>query len=181
MNKKQFYEKLESIINSIKELNELSLEDKTISIRKHNMRAVMNEIMEVYLAIQVDSSLKSDSEFERYLNESAKLFYGTITADIHMYIRSIESLLNLISEPGEWEKICWRRSALEALKELYQNTVFEKYLDQIDTDEDFNERLEFLSEREGPVSEEEIPNGIPSSHWWWWGEEPEESDYEIAG
>ena len=93
-----------------------------------------------------------------------------------MYVNSIERIAGSILEPGEWEKLFWRRSAIEALKELYQDTVFEQYFYQIEIDEDTEERLEFLSQREGPVSEDDIPKGIPSSHWWWWGEPAEESD-----
>jgi len=181
MNKKQFHEKLEIIPDLIKELNGLSLEEKTFPIRRSKTRVIMNQIMEVYLAIQADSPLKSDPIFQRYLNETADLLYGRITADIHLYISSIEKIVALTLEPGEWEKVCWQRSAIEALKELYPNTVFEQYFDEIDTSDDLDERLEFLSKREGPVSKEEIPNGIPSYHWWWWGEGPEESDYDIAG
>lgn len=179
MDQKEFHEKLAIIISSIKELNTLNLEEKTFSIRESKMRGVMNKILEIYLAIKVDSDLKSDPVFQHYLDESANLFYGTITADIHMYVNSIERIAGSILEPGEWEKLFWLISAFEAFKELYQGTVFEQYLvDRVEIDEDTEERMELLSQREGPVSKDDIPKGIPSSHWWWWGEPPEESDDE---
>ncbi|MGF1485879.1 MAG: hypothetical protein ACFBSE_02075 [Prochloraceae cyanobacterium] len=181
MNKKQFNDKLGTIIYWLKELKAFRLEEDTFSLRENKMRGIMNEIMEVYLAIQADSSLKSDPDFQRFLNDSSILLCRTMISDMPRYISSVERILTFTLEPGEWVKVCWRRSAIEAIKELYPNTVFEQYFSEIDTEDDLDLILESRGKKEGPVSEEEIPNGIPSSHWWWWGEEPEESDYEIAG
>ncbi|MGF1490240.1 MAG: hypothetical protein ACFBSE_24380 [Prochloraceae cyanobacterium] len=177
---KNFYGKLPTIIDLLKDLKDLERGTETLYLRQDKINYFMDLTMELYLSVQLDPSLKSESQFQEYINESANLLCGVI-GDLLLYISSIEKIVTLIMEVGEWRKVCWRRSAIESLKELYQNTVFEQYFSEIDTEDDLDLILESKGKKEGPVSEEEIPDGIPSSHWWWWGEEPEESDYEIAG
>jgi len=48
-------------------------------------------------------------------------------SDMARYISLLEKILILTLQPGEWEKVCWRRSAIEAIKELYPNTVLAAY------------------------------------------------------
>jgi len=71
MDKKQFNDKLATIIYWLKELKAFRLEEDTFSLRENKMMGIMNEIMEVYLAIKADSSLKSDPNFQRFLNDSS--------------------------------------------------------------------------------------------------------------
>ena len=170
--KEELHNKTASIINLLKELDRLDRGVEMINTRKIKTRQIMDRIFKLYLSVQLDPSLKSESQFQEYLNESANLLCGVIW-DLLSYISSIESIVKMIMEVGEWRKVCWRRSAIESLKELYKNTVFEQYFSEIDTEDDLDLILESKGKKEGPVSEEEIPDGIPSSHWWWWGEEPE--------
>lgn len=172
MNQEQLDKKLTSLINSLKELNVLEMGTDMINIRRTKIREFMDENMDLYLATLAHPSLKSEEQFHKYINETANLLCGVI-GDLLLYISSIEKIVTLIMEVGEWRKVCWRRSAVEAVKELYKNTVFEQYFSEIDTEDDLDLILESKGKKEGPVSEEEIPDGIPSSHWWWWGEEPE--------
>ena len=170
--KEELHNKTASILNLLKELDRLDRGVEMINTRKIKTRQIMDRIFKFYLSVQLDPSLKSESQFQEYLNESANLLCGVIW-DLLSYISSIESIVKMIMEVGEWRKVCWRRSAIESLKELYKNTIFEQYFNEIDTEDDLDLILESKGKKEGPVSEEEIPDGVPLSHWWWWGEEPE--------
>ena len=57
------------------------------------------------------------------------------------------------------------RSSIEAIKELYLDSYFEKYLDDI---EELDEEIKAKGRTEGFLSAAEIPDKLPSSHWWWW-------------
>ena len=169
MNKKKINEKLATLLNLLKELKEMERGSGMLNIRQNKIRQFMNKTMELYLSVQVAPSLKSETQFKQYLSESANLLNGLI-GDLLVYISSIESIVTSIMEEGEWYKVCWRRSALESLKEMYQNTVFEQYFYEINTEDDLDDILERKAKKEGGLAEEEIPTGIPSSHWWWWSE-----------
>ena len=171
--KKELNKKLADLLDSLKDLKDLERGTETLYLRQDKINYFMDLTMELYLSVQLDPSLKSESQFQEYLNESANLLCGITIWDLLSYISSIESIVKMIMEVGEWRKVCWRRSAIESLKELYKNTVFEQYFDEIDTEDDLDLILESKGKKEGPLSEEEIPDGIPSSHWWWWGEEAE--------
>jgi hypothetical protein len=65
----------------------------------------------------------------------------------------------------EWRQSCERRTALQELVELYGERpglpLFELELDRVD------ELLRHRGETEGFLLEQEIPEGIPATHWWW--------------
>ncbi|MEO0970518.1 MAG: hypothetical protein AAFX80_19875 [Cyanobacteria bacterium J06639_18] len=89
LEKKEFHVKLVTIIYWLKELKAFGLDGKDFSTREHKIIIIMNEIMEIYLILQSDYYLKSDSLLQDYLNESAALLCGTIIFDIHRKLLSI--------------------------------------------------------------------------------------------
>jgi hypothetical protein len=86
---------------------------------------------------------------------------------IEEYIRRTESIFAIGFQADEWVQVSMHRSAVEFLTEFSQGTGFEIGANTLDTLTLDNLIME-VGEREGYLSEEKIPAGIPPSHWWWW-------------
>jgi hypothetical protein len=144
----------------------------------------MRSLLDLYLNLQLHPPLQSDSNFEAFLKQSAPLIVSMSSDEIIDFKMSITKLFDdeAASEYyyDPWPEVCWRRSAFEALKELYQNTqdltlkeCFELFQDDFDT-EDVDYLIEYKATNKTPVHESDIPPGMPRSHWWWWGERAED-------
>jgi hypothetical protein len=139
--------------------------------RRTEVRAFMDGLLNLYLALKADLSIEVEPQFQNYLRESADLLTW-ITFDIGIFISEINQALRELFYSDEWFGICRNRSAVEALRELYQNTNLgehlsvEPNLSDLDT-RDLDGEIRLKGE-EGFLSQEQIPAGIPSSHWWWW-------------
>ena len=63
---------------------------------------------------------------------------------------------------------CWRRSMLQILgDEFVPWTAFLRPVD-LEAITRVDEALERVAGSARPVSEEEVPDWVPQSHWWWW-------------
>ena len=162
-------EHLKIICSLIKEAKEAKKEQTMTENwmrRQQSIERLMDKVLELYLAIKNNSSLilNSQPEFKSYLKESGYNLRG-LSSELYRYISATEDIFNLIFDGGEWEKACWRRSAIEAVKEMYKGTSFEEFYDELDT-EDLDDIMENRCSKEG-VEKDRIPKGIPTSHWWW--------------
>ena len=176
MNQTQLEEKLQSIINlleKVKRIYDRGQITNTNSKRKTIANEYMSKILRLYLAGQSDSSLLNNSEYQEYIQQSS-IILKRLIYELNNYIDDIEGeLRGSFYYPEQWENsICWRRSAIEALKEMYKNTLLEEFYYELDT-EDLDDSIEMKAHKEGGLKEDQIPKGIPTSHWWWWSpEEP---------
>lgn len=99
----------------------------------------------------------------------------------HFWDLCIESLLVSIEDDYEhfevevdfykWPGIPWKRSALEFIFQFFQKTCsrdsdFESWLTE--TDENLRQAQSVMG-----TFDDEVPQGIPHSHWWWWDESSE--------
>ncbi|WP_017660508.1 hypothetical protein [Baaleninema simplex] len=94
---------------------------------------------------------------------------------------SIDFFLDRATDPSQYDwqiysqyeqvkYACWAVSALHFLNELFPNPGNEKlYWEPIDIEE-VEKDVAFWLNRVGSVRPNDIPPGIPSSHWWWWSE-----------
>ena len=141
---------------------------------KTKVRQFMNGTMEIYLALKADPSIREDPEFQHYISESAgKLTW--FTNYIGLFMLYIEHDLHSTFYDDEWVQLCWERSSIDALKEMYRNTCLEEHFPAIDT-EDLDDHMSSVGNQEGYLEAKDIPAGIPHSHWWWWyPEKPETS------
>ncbi|MBD2500374.1 hypothetical protein [Anabaena azotica] len=162
MDRKILYEKLDGLLNILKVVKE---EYETIDTWA-NTRQFMDRLIDIYLALKTEPSIAQDAKFQDYLHESATELIW-FTNYINNFMVEMEQTLNSTFYNDEWVGICWQRSAIEAIKEIYQNTCLEEYFTELDT-EDLDECIAAKGEKEGYLTEQQIPSAIPSSHWWWW-------------
>ena len=59
-----------------------------------------------------------------------------------------------------------RRSVIQVLLDDYSGTPVAAFID-LNEVRDLDQELRKLGLEQGPVSEGDIPYGIPPSHWWW--------------
>jgi hypothetical protein len=138
----------------------------------------MQKLLHVYLLLKRDPSLFEVQELQNFLRESAPRLAGGIARHITKFQMEIEDLFSQDPDYDPWEQVCYRRSAFEALRELYQDTQDPELKRCLDlSNEDWNpEDIDFIIEQKAvpePIAESNIPAGMPRSHWWWWGEKAE--------
>ena len=170
---------IESALYSLKQAKE-SKQVKNISEAKIRpselIDSFMNEILRLYLFIENQPSYKKDIKYQNFIKNSEYILRRLIY-QIVKYILQIESEFDSDFYYAEqWKnRVCWKRSAVEALKEMYKGTFLEQFYYELDT-EDLDDSIEMRAHKEGGLKEDQIPKGIPTSHWWWWSpEEPPSS------
>jgi hypothetical protein len=142
-------------------------------------RVFMKKLFHVYLLVKKNPALQENSAYQSFL-QSSVLLLGRAEDGIIGFKIGIENLFNIDPTYNPWPEVCWRRSAFEALKEMYQFTLGTHFqeenidlsLDDYDT-EDIDYMIDGYALSGGPISEDRIPVGIPHSHWWWWGKKVE--------
>ncbi|MGB0387713.1 MAG: hypothetical protein ACPGWR_23090 [Ardenticatenaceae bacterium] len=126
-----------------------------------------NFLMATYdlgLMLSNEPCLKESLDFIEYIEDSIFLLepYKRRISD---FIQNTEFILNYTFQGNEWKKVCTSRSAIEFLKEFYQDTGFATKAWCTCA---LDEKIRRVGEIEGYLSHEEIPVGMPSPHWWWW-------------
>ena len=177
MNKEQFYEYLKIILrflNEIKQIRKYYSGTETYSERKQLTDQFMTKYYYLYKLLRNYPDLKFDSEYKDFIKQSEDIL-GYLTTDLNRYISELEDRTGSIFYSNEWEGIiCPRRSAIEAVKEMYRGTSFERVYEGDDPEildldtEELDELIEMKGEKEGYLKENQIPREIPASHWWWW-------------
>jgi hypothetical protein len=79
---------------------------------------------------------------------------------------SRDGLLQEFRFADQWPRACERRSAVQFLMDLFDGIAPPGVLEGIDTEE-VDEKLRHRGKWEGFLRPDEIPEGIPASHWWW--------------
>ena len=177
MEKKQFYECLEIILRFLKKTEEITrtkLPTETGAERERLTSQFMSRYFELYLVLRNNPNLKLDSKYKDFIEQSQYLLKG-LTFELNRYVSKLEYRTGSIYYDNEWEAIvCTRRSAIEAVKEMYRGTAFEEFYEGDNPEaldlntEDLDELIEMRGEKEGYLKENQIPREIPASHWWWW-------------
>ena len=177
MDKKQFYEHLEVILRFIRKTRAIRKDKPLTETSVERMRLTnqfMSRYFELYLLLRSNPNLKLDPEYKEFIAESQYPLKG-LTFELNHYVSEIEDRLRTTFYDNEWaDIICLRRSAVEAVKELYRGTAFEEFYEGDNPDaldlntEDLDDSLEIQGGKRGGLKEEDIPREIPASHWWWW-------------
>jgi hypothetical protein len=139
----------------------------------------MSGLLRLYLTIQQQPELEETSVYQDFLQSSVIL-----VARMQGYIVDYQMRINNLFPPdpdgdSPWPYACWIRSAFQAFLEMYHFTLemdIREYMDLSFEDfdpESEDEVLEGFVCQHGPANADEIPVGMPRSHWWWWGEKVE--------
>jgi hypothetical protein len=170
-------EQVDSCLQLLRKLDTLEWNDNERT--SSATRLFMSALLDLYLTIQREPALKEVAIYQDFLEPSAVLV-ARVQDYIINYEMSVENLFHIDPDYDPWETVCWRRSAFQAFLEVYQFTQKTKLKEYLNlSNEDFNpEDIDYMIEgyimRDGgTVDEDEIPVGIPRSHWWWWGEKTE--------
>ncbi|MEH1797042.1 MULTISPECIES: hypothetical protein [unclassified Nostoc] len=159
----QKFEKLNEILTTLEKGDE-NLEYKS------KFKEFMSRIMELYTDIKTEPGIESDVEFQCYLSESAaKLVF--ISREIEIFIADLERMLLFTFYDDEWLVVCYKRSCIEVLKEIYKNTCFEESFHYYEVEylEELDQIIKSKNEIECYIpTQDQIPVGIPPSHWWWY-------------
>lgn len=185
MNKEQFYKDLE-LISGLLEKTKTIKKTKTVDERWEEIKRLtarfMSKYLALYLLLKSNPDLKLDPKYKDFIAKSQH-FLRSLVFELDDYVTYIENRLSSMFYSDEWETVvCPCRSAVEAVKEMYQGTAFEEFYkgdnpDALDLNtEDLDDSIEMRAHKEGYLKEDQIPKGIPTSHWWWWSpEEPPSS------
>ncbi|QSA98410.1 hypothetical protein [Methylococcus sp. EFPC2] len=75
----------------------------------------------------------------------------------------------------EWPRLCLNRSVIQFLIDDYAATPIPALIDRQDLTE-LDEEMARVGDRQGPLDEDQIPRGMPQSHWWWRYPQDEDED-----
>lgn len=182
MSKEEFSNHLDSILRLLEKGKGLRLHDKFTEKKIERSQLsdfLMNKIVELYLLGKIYPDYKEDPKYQDFIRNSGSTL-RILTSEIVDYIIKIENeLRESFYSVEQWKNhICWRRSAVEALKEMYKDTPLKELYYELDT-EDLDDSIEMRAHKEGGLEEEQIPKGIPTSHWWWWSPQLPPNDRNI--
>jgi hypothetical protein len=179
------HEQVEACMES---LNRVSTENERAD-EQSAANSFMSWLFNLYVNIQANPELKETIEYQEFLQKSAAIVAVAQSYIVHfqMGIVNFFGIDSCDSPYDPWPEVCWRRSAYEAFRELYQFTQETDLKEWLDLSfEDFDpEDIDDMIEANAyiadgvylePIHKDDIPAGIPRSHWWWWGEKAEGAD-----
>jgi hypothetical protein len=171
MNEQMLSQELTELLELVKQLCEPVdySDDRSKFAPMPKMRIFMRKILELYLLMQQNPSIKSKPELQDYLNQSASMMSESNLSVSRHFIEFIMHLRdNLFSTfySDEWYWICRELSALQAFDEIYKETSYKEFVDE--DDELLGEEIRHVGRMEGGMHESMIPLYMPPSHWWWW-------------
>lgn len=137
-----------------------------VSELKAGTEAFLNFALDLVLLFDHDPQFKQDPDFVSFVSESISLLEYLALDD---YIIKLEHMLLVLPlETDEWIEICYRRSRLEAICNLYSEEIYQSVNEHLPGwISELDDRISLVKGTEGYLKEDEIPQGIPKSHWWW--------------
>jgi hypothetical protein len=172
MEKKSIYQKMDNSLEILQRIPLYPQKTTNYSERKKLFKSFLFNTLDTYLFLKREPLLKSESIFKQYLEQTSISLSGNIYFLLTPVFRDLNNILNTGFQSNEWTRICQNRSAIEALREMYQGTLLKEYLEEDDEItiglRDLDERIRQRGQVDAYMPAEQIPNGIPKSHWWWW-------------
>lgn len=145
---------------------------KALEVEKYEAKgrlavdAIFSDAMRWLFGVRIASgNSMSEEELIEFKSRVVQLI-GTEPDNLFRYI--YDSFDCVWSSPNDgWDDACMRRSAIQLLLDEFPgggalfSTEDRELLDEID--EAFYERVRFVH----PLPDDDIPPGLPESHWWW--------------
>ena len=138
----------------------------TTEHRRDLIEDLMTGIYSLGLLLHREPLLRSSPEMLKFLRDGQSLLLMAVPS-ILSYVNTTESKFYASWVYDEWTRVSIRRSAIEFLRELFRETSFAEFLAFFNTD-DIDKMFPSKEEKGGYLPVENIPIGIPPSHWWWW-------------
>lgn len=127
-----------------------------------------DDVYELGKLLVVEPRLTATPELTQFVEDSVPALREH-HVDLMFFPGSVVRRFHGIWEGPEWEQLCVARSGLQFFVDLFSGALADNLAD-FDTgyvDELIRERG-----HEGHLADDEIPRGIPRSHWWWWYPRP---------
>lgn len=106
-------------------------------------------------------------EWRGFIEKSAPILSKQILEFSRFYLDSTDLLEREWEWGEEWLRVCRDWSSAQFMRDLYGEKL-DRPFHYFSEDDDYLDDLRAQGEKHGPVRPEEIPPGIPASHWWWW-------------
>jgi len=129
----------------------------------------MDDAYEIGTVIAMSAGLRSDARLRRYVEDATPVLHEQ-AINLSFYPDFVESRFSGSWEYNEWTQLCGARSEIEFFRELFREAAPDiiGMIECRNLDEVIRARG-----HEGHLEDDEIPSGVPVSHWWWWyPEEP---------
>ncbi|HEV7681139.1 MAG TPA: hypothetical protein VGO68_03380 [Pyrinomonadaceae bacterium] len=157
-------EELSTLLNSM--LEDLAAMSHGGPVGKLEEEADLFMINLFRLGVELHSnpSLGASEEYERFLEVSSEGL-ARVLPHLNYFIDRFRSKL-YGGSIWDWKAIAEKRSGLAFLFELYRDTPFAEFLPFVEMN-NVDTAVRTQAAFEGYVRPEEIPAGLPVSHWWW--------------
>lgn len=131
------------------------------------LHALMHAALRLGIAMDSDPEARCEVDVRNQIESQGRRL-GTLLHLLTYYIARWEQ--RFWGEfTSRWLDLCYGRSGLEYLQCIYGSDALSRDGDCLDADElaDLDRHIRDLMEHEGGIAEENIPRGVPASHWWW--------------
>jgi hypothetical protein len=130
----------------------------------------LDNFLKLYLTLQCHPQLKETNEYQEFIQKSIPSILMMSLSIGQYQINLYESLIPDEYYEADNYEVYWRRSAIQAVKEIYQD------IPDCDLQHYFSESFD-CEDMDGEIAaglcgiglKNTIPVGIPRTHWWWWG------------
>lgn len=134
-------------------------------------RWFMSAIYEVGRALHVHPQWSAQPAWRDFVARSAPVLSGRILVFSTFYRESTDVLERAWEWGDEWLGVCRDWSSAQFVRELYGDKL-EQPFHYFSEEDDYLDDLRTQGEKHGPLRPQDIPEGIPPSHWWWWYPDP---------
>jgi hypothetical protein len=174
--KELFHEQLRVCTEWMHKHDEAVFDDKDRSYKDNIAYRFLDDFLKLYLTLQCHPQLKETNEYYKFIQVSIPSILR-MRLSINMYQMDLcESLIPYEYYEADTYEVYWRRSAIEAVKDIYievPDPDLQYFLAKGSDCEDIDGEIAAGFYAMEPESA--IPVGIPRTHWWWWGKKAEAS------
>lgn len=121
----------------------------------------------VHLGLMIEEEPPRKATIRDFLDETAPLLVtGFMSLEIFGSDLADRSEVGWSDGTPHFADLCWRRSALAFLAEIYADTLLASELDRIE--QDWLDGIMRDHASHGYLDPKDIPAHMPTRHWWWW-------------
>lgn len=161
----------QSLLNELRLLQEARALPAGAERRFDAVGEFLNGLVEIGRVLSEDPELLGDADVELFRQESGQLLTSLHAAVDRYRANTAHDAYGVWEDVVQSDRLLRRRSALAFLGELYEGTAYEGFPDLLEFDE-LDDLIRDRGRSNGRPRDEEVPTGIPRSHWWWFGDGP---------